>query len=177
MRIGAAALGFVGVLVILDPGIGGFGGIGLYLGLALASAVLTAAIQLMLKVMGRQDPAETLVAWNLMLTVPVALLPALWFWTQPTPAQWALLALQGAVGAANQALVTRAFQLADASLVAPIDFLRLPLVAGLAFLFFGEVVGAPVWAGAALIFVATALMAASARNRRDAPRPTMPDDG
>lgn len=181
LRILAAALGFAGVLVILRPGaggalVGGGGEVGTYLLLALLSAILLTTIQLMLKVMGQRDSADTLVAWNLLATVPIALIPAIWFWTTPTPAQWGLLALQGAFGAANQTLVTRAFQLADASLVAPIDFLRLPLVAGLAFLLFGEVVGAAVWGGAALIFVSTALMAATTRSRREAVRPVTPDD-
>ena len=175
LRIFAAAIGFVGVLVILEPGLAAPKA-SLFLGLALVAALLTAAIQLMLKVMGRRDPADTLVAWNLIVTVPIALIPAIWFWTQPTPTQWALLALQGAIGAANQTLVSRAFQLADASLVAPMDFLRLPLVAGLAFVVFGEVTGAQVWGGAALIFISTALMASSARSAREAPRSAVADD-
>lgn len=163
VRMVAAVIGFAGVVIVLRPG---WGGVVLspWLGLALLGAVLTATIQLMLKVMGRRDSTDTLVAWNLIVTVPLALLPALWFWTAPTPAQWGLLALQGVLGAANQTAVTRAFQLADASVIAPMDFLRLPLVAVLAFAFFGEVAGLSTWVGAAVIFVSTLLIAASARS-------------
>ncbi|MGR3197673.1 MAG: hypothetical protein ACU0DM_02910, partial [Paracoccus sp. (in: a-proteobacteria)] len=53
---------------------------------------------------------------------------------------------------------------ADASLVAPLDFLRLPLVATLAYVFFGEVIGAAVWIGAMLILAATVLIGATARS-------------
>ncbi|MDZ4093810.1 MAG: DMT family transporter [Paracoccaceae bacterium] len=167
VRMLAAVLGFIGVIVVLRPDWGaGMAMISPALALALLAAALTAVIQLMLKVMARKDATDTLVAWNLIVSVPLALLPALYFWTTPTPAQWGLLALQGALGAINQTAVTRAFQLADASLVAPIDFLRLPLVALLAFSIFGEMAGISTWIGAAFIFVSTLLMAASRKTAR-----------
>lgn len=158
LRILAAILGFVGVVTILWPAMTG-SAVATALWLALLSALLTATIQLILKVIGRGERAETLVAWNLIASVPLALGPALWFWTPPTAAQWGLLALQGALGALNQGFVTRALQLADASLVAPIDFLRLPLVAALAYVFFGEVAMMATWIGASFIVVAVVLMA------------------
>lgn len=164
LRIFSAALGFVGVVVILKPAMVG-GATATALWLALLSALLVATIQLILKVMGRTESAETLVAWNLITMVPLAALPAMYFWSTPTAMQWGLLALQGSLGALNQAAVTRAFQLGDASLVAPMDFLRLPLVAALAYMFFGEVAGLATWIGASLIFVSIALMASTARSR------------
>jgi drug/metabolite transporter (DMT)-like permease len=171
LRVVAVVLGFGGVLMVLRPDwAAGFGMIPPALGYALLGAALTAIIQLMLKVMSRRDATDTLVVWNLIVSVPLAAIPAAFFWQMPTAGQWGLLALQGALGAVNQALVTRAFQLADASLVAPIDFLRLPFVAIAAFALFGEVAGWSTWAGAAIIFVATMLMAAT-RNRRDAQVP------
>ena len=166
LRILAAGLGFVGVVTILWPAMEG-GSTATALWLALLSAVLTAMIQLILKVMGRAERAETLVAWNLIASVPLALGPALWFWTTPTPAQWGLLALQGTLGAISQGFVTRALQLADASLVAPVDFLRLPLVAGLAYLVFGEIARLETWIGASFIVVAIILMTLTARRPSD----------
>ncbi len=164
LRFAGLGLGFVGVVIILAPAMGlGQGGA---LMLALLAAALTATIQLMLKLMGRADSADTLVAWNLILSVPLAALPAWWFWTQPTTAQWGLLALQGAIGTFSQLGVTRAFQLADASLIAPVDFLRLPLVALAGWLVFAELPRMATWVGASLIFVAIVVMTASARKRR-----------
>lgn len=162
-RLTGLLLGFLGVVVILAPALGL--GHGTALLLALLGAALTATIQLMLKVMGRSDSADTLVAWNLIVSVPLAAVPAIVFWTQPTPEQWGLLALQGAIGTFSQLGVTRAFQLADASLVAPIDFLRLPLVAFAGWLFFAELPPATTWAGAIMIFVAILAMTHSARTR------------
>jgi len=62
-------------------------------------------------------------------------------------------------------LVTRAFSLAEASLIVPIDFLRLPIVAALAFAIFGQSAPLSTWIGGVAIFVATLLMAGSARIR------------
>ncbi|AUH35294.1 ABC transporter permease [Paracoccus tegillarcae] len=164
LRLGGLLLGFAGILVILAPSIGL--GEERALMLALLAALLTAAIQLMLKVMGRTDRADTLVAWNLIMSVPLAAIPAWYFWSTPTTAQWGLLALQGVIGTVSQLGVTRAFQLADASLVAPVDFLRLPFVALSAWLIFSELSPLSTWLGAALIFAAILLMAASARGRQ-----------
>lgn len=165
VRILAVIMGFAGVVTVLRPGWSTGLVISPALLLALLGALLTAVIQLMLKAMAKRDRTDTLVAWNLIVSVPLAAVPALLVWQNPTAYHWALLAVQGALGALNQTMVTRAFQLADASLVAPIDFLRLPFVALLAFAIFGEVVGMSTWIGAAVIFVATMIMAATRRGR------------
>jgi drug/metabolite transporter (DMT)-like permease len=164
MRVLAVAIGFVGVVFVLRPG---QGGVSAGLLFALVGALQTAVIQLMLKPMSGRDSTETLVAWNLILTVPIALVPAFWFWTAPTAGQWLLLALQGALGALNMGLVTRAFSLAEASLIVPIDFLRLPIVAALAFVIFGQTVPATTWIGGTVIFAATLIMARTARRRAE----------
>lgn len=163
LRIAAVVVGFVGVLIVLNPG--REAGILTGLHFALLGALLTALIQLILKPMSSRDSTETLVAWNLIATVPVAAIPAAFVWTTPTLTEWALLALQGVLGALAMTCVTRAFYFAEASLIGPVDFLRLPFVAALGYLFFGQVVAMSTWIGALVIFVATVLMAQSARRR------------
>ncbi|SNT20141.1 hypothetical protein [Antarctobacter heliothermus] len=59
--------------------------------------------------------------------------------------------------------VTRAFYFAEASLIVPVDFVRLPLVAVMGYFFFGQVAPVTTWVGAAIIFAAIVLMARSAR--------------
>jgi len=164
LRVLAILAGFIGVLLVLRPG--QQAGISPGLSLALLGAVLTAVIQLLLKPMSAHDSTETLVAWNLIATLPIAAIPALWVWATPTPGQWVLLALQGALGALNMGLITRAFALAEASLLVPIDFLRLPIVAALAFVLFGQTVALETWLGGLVIFGATLLMARSVRRRK-----------
>ena len=172
VRVVAVLMGFVGVLIVLKPDWVAGIEVSQALLLALLGAALTGVIQLMLKAMAQRDRTDTLVAWNLIVSVPLAAVPAFLVWQNPSAWHWGLLAVQGALGALNQTMVTRAFQLADASLVAPIDFLRLPFVAVLAFALFGEVAGVSTWVGAAVIFVATMIMAATRRGRLAAPPAT-----
>jgi drug/metabolite transporter (DMT)-like permease len=126
-RVLAVLAAFIGALIIIQPaGLlnGGSATMSFALLFALAGAALTAAAQLMLKQMLRSDKTDTLVAWNLILTVPIALVPAMAVWTTPGPAAIVLLAIQGCLGVLNMTLVTRALGLADASIIAPMDFLR-----------------------------------------------------
>lgn len=146
-RLLGAVAGFAGILIIVRPG----ADFDPWLLFAFAGAVLTAVIQLMLRYMAHTDTTERLVAWNLMAMVPLGLLVALPVWTTPTWSQLGLLALQGVLGALNMTLITRAFSLADVSFLAPLDFLRLPAVAFLAWLFFAEIAPASTWIGAAVI--------------------------
>lgn len=157
-RLLSVLLAFGGVLLIVRPIAGYFDP---YLLFALVGALVTAAIQLVLKVMSGKDSTDTLVAWNLILMVPLALLPALFFWTTPSPMMLGLLAIQGALGAVAMTAITKAMSLADVSAVIPFDFLRLPLVALGALYFFGQSVDPSTWLGAAIIFVA--VVAASRR--------------
>ncbi len=161
MRIAAIGVGFAGALLIVGPT---GAGLTLAMGFALLGAVVQAAIQLMLKSMSSGDDTSTLVVWNLLLTVPMAALVAAPFFTLPSGHDLALLALQGVLGALCMALMTHAFSLADASIVAPVDFLRLPLVALLGYALFDESPRSMTWAGGALI-CAAALMASRASRR------------
>lgn len=156
-RVGIASIvgifaGLVGVVIIIRPGASGFDQ---WLLFALAGAILTAASQLMLRRMALRDSTDRLVAWNLIMTVPLGLIVMLPVWSMPTWNQLGLLAVQGVLGALNMTLITRAFGLANASVLAPFDFLRLPIVALMAFTLFGEAPAAQTWIGAALIIGAT----------------------
>lgn len=165
-RIFAVLAGFVGAMIVIGPA--GQGGVSPALMLALCGAGLQALVQLMLKRMSDRDSAETLVAWNLIVTVPLAAIPAAFFWTTPDLHQLGLLALQGVMGAANMALMTKAFSIADASHIAPMDFLKLPFVAIMAWLMFGEVAEASTWIGAAVIFFATLAVVGAGRFKKQA---------
>ena len=164
LRVAGVIGGFVGVLIVLRPGQGGEMTTGLLF--ALLGALLTAVIQLILKPMSARDSTETLVAWNLILTVPIAVIPAAMVWQLPTAAEWAFLAVQGVLGAIAMGAVTRAFALADASLIAPIDFMRLPFAALLGYLLFAQAVPLTTWIGGAVIFAATLLTAHSGRRKK-----------
>ena len=158
--IGAVAIGFVGALIVIGPSGAGFS---LAILLALAGAVLQSVIQLVLKSMSKGDGTATLVIWNLLLTVPIALLFAVPFWAMPGSKEMGLLALQGVVGAACMGMMTHAFSLAPATVVAPVDFLRLPLVALGGFALFGENIALTTLCGGGLICCAALIAARSGK--------------
>jgi drug/metabolite transporter (DMT)-like permease len=164
LRVVAMIIGFAGVLVVIRPGQQAELPAGLLL--AMGGALLTATIQLILKPMSARDSTETLVAWNLLLTVPLAAIPAWFVWSAPSMFEWLLLSIQGVLGAMSMGMVTRAFALTEASLLAPIDFLRLPMVAVLAYLIFDQVSGVTTLLGGVLIFIATLMMTRSAQRVR-----------
>ena len=162
IRIIGLFFGFSGVVFVLKPFDAESVSIGLFF--ALTGAILTAAIQLLLKPMTAIDDAKTLVAWNLILTVPLAGIAASFYWVSLPVSIWVLLILQGVLGALNMWLVTKAFSLADASLLVPIEFLRLPVVAVLAYILFSEPVAVTTLIGGCLIFGGCIFLAKSAKH-------------
>lgn len=154
-RLTATAIGFCGVLVILRPGAIPIGSASL---MVLGSAMLYAGVGIYSRVLGRtDDPATTTFYYQLMLSV-FALGPSLFEWVAPVWADLPALLLVAAAGTLAPYCQIRAFTHAEASVVSPIDFLRLPIAAGVAWMLFGETTEAWTWAGAAVIFGATYYM-------------------
>ncbi|PZU89992.1 MAG: EamA/RhaT family transporter [Shinella sp.] len=166
VRIAALLFGFGGAMLVVSPA---GSGLTLAIGFAFAGALLQALIQLMLKSMSSGDRTDTLVCLNLLLTVPMAAVLAALVWTTPTWHQFGLLALQGVLGAICMSAMTHAFSLADASVVAPVDFARLPMVAVFAYALFGEVAGAATWIGGVMICFAVLLAARPLRRTTEQP--------
>jgi drug/metabolite transporter (DMT)-like permease len=151
-RWSAIAIGFVGVLIVLRPGAEAFSP---YAGLVLLSALASAAVALMVKQMTRGDGATTIVLYQSLFLTVLSLPPALLFWQTPSLSNLLLVALIGALGTITWLCFTRAFALADASAVMPLEFLKLPFTALLAFLLFAQVPSIWTWLGGALIFAST----------------------
>lgn len=148
-RILAIFAGLVGMLIILQPP-------GIEFGpgvmLALGSSIGLAGVALLMKVSsGREEPLR-IVWFNLVVTVPIALLIAIPVWVWPSPTALGLMALQGVGGLIAQLSIARALKLADASMVISVDFIRLPIVAILGYFLFAESIELTVLAGGALIF-------------------------
>ena len=88
--------------------------------------------------MVKKDSTETLTAWNLIVSVPIAAIPAYFFWNSPSMEEYILLFIQGLLNVGLMVCMTKAYTLAEASFLAPIDFIRLPIISLFAFLFFNE---------------------------------------
>lgn len=159
-RWGAVLFGFTGVLLVVSPWKdGGFGGISFGMLLMLASAPVFAGSFLTAKALIRFDRPDVVVLWQ-HLWVSLLLFPiAIAVWANPSPAQWALLVVCGALGAAGHYCMTRAFRIADISAVQSVKFLELIWASITGFIVFGTMPGGWTVVGGVVIFASTLWLA------------------
>jgi len=168
-RWSATAVGFLGALIILRPGISQFTWAA---GLALTSAAFMAGSALTVKSLSRTDSPNVIVIYMGLFMTPVSLLPALFVWQTPGLETALWLVVLGALATVSHLMLNRAFAAADASAVLPFDFVRLPAAAVLAYLAFGEVADLWTWVGGAVIFGSSIYIARrESRHGRTAPGP------
>jgi drug/metabolite transporter (DMT)-like permease len=168
-RWSATAIGFLGVLIILRPG---FTEITPLMALPVIAACFMAISVLFVKSLSRTEaPAAIVLYMNLLLT-PLSLGPALFVWRWPTLAELGLGAFIGLCAVTAHIFFTRAFARADASAIMPFDYSRLPFVAAIGFVLFGEVPDAWTWVGAAVI-AGAAIYIAQREARVARERPTL----
>ena len=155
-RWAAVILGFIGVLVIVQPWSSAFTGGSL---VAVLAAILSAVVAIQIKQLSRIDPADTIVFYTYVFWVPLSLLPALFVWQWPHGIVWLWLVCTGLFGTGGQLLWTRALRLGEVSALTPISFMQLPLVAVAGYLLFDEKISRWTVIGAAIIFAANAYIA------------------
>lgn len=138
-RAVALIAGFLGVMLVTDPGRGGFGLGALF---ALANAMLYASVTVAVRRMTASESAETLTMYQMVaLTILMSCLLPLGF-IQPTAFDAGLLAVCGATNAIGQLWWTRSLKAAPTSSVMPFYYLSLVWAIALGFVVWGEV---PTW--------------------------------
>jgi len=147
-RMAAIGLGFVGFLVILRPGLEVIHPAALAV---LGAAIGYAIAHTLTKKLTATDSAWSVVFYMTMIQLPFGLIPSLWNWATPTAADWPWLILVGIAALTAHYCMSRALALADATVVVPMDFLRLPLVALVGAVFYDEPLDLLVLVGAALM--------------------------
>jgi len=131
----AVLLGLVGVAVIVRPGAGAIDSGQL---IALASALGFAISVVLVKSLTRMDAAVAISFWMLVVQSVIGLVPALSVWQWPTVHTWAWVLVVAFCGTYSHYCFARAMQLADATVVVPMDFLRVPLTALVGWLAYSE---------------------------------------
>ena len=149
-RVVALVLGIAGILVILRPG---FNDVGPGAWMMVATAFGFAIANACTKGLTRTDSVLTVLLWMSMLQGLMAVVGASFDWTAPTVDEIPWLIAIGVTGLGAHYSLAKALTLADVSLVNPVDFLRLPLIAVVGFLAYGEGVDVLVLVGAGIIFV------------------------
>jgi drug/metabolite transporter (DMT)-like permease len=150
-RVGAVVLGLIGVLVILRPGLETFRPETL---LVLAAAVGFAVTMITTKKLTMTDSTFAIIFWMNVIQLPLTLVPSdPLFVMKLSLGQLPAFAAVGVAGLASHYCLANAFRAGDASVVVPLDFLRIPLIAVIGWWLYGEALDALVFIGAGLIIV------------------------
>ena len=148
-RAGVIVLGLIGVLVILRPGIAGFHPAAL---LVLGAAVGYAITMITTKELTNTSSTFSIIFWMGAIQFPLALAGShLAPFTHLTA--WDILPVLGVAVAGTSAhyCLSNAFRAGDATLVVPLDFMRIPLIAVVGWALYGERLDVFVLLGAAII--------------------------
>ncbi len=150
----AVLLGLVGVAVIVRPRAGD---IDLGQLIALGAALGFSVSIVLVKSLTRTDSAVTISFWMLVVQSAIGLVPALLVWQWPSPQVWAWVVVIAFCGTYSHYCFAQAMQHADATVVVPMDFLRVPLTALVGWLMYAEGLDLFTVLGIALILSANLL--------------------
>lgn len=151
-RMVATAVGFAGALIILRPGLIDVSTPAL--ATLFAAAAFSGALIGTKKLTATENP-NAMVFYLYTLMIPLAAIPAFLDWTGPGWKDVPLLLALGICTIGAQQCQTRAFRAAQASLVVIVNYVQLPLIAVLAWIFFGQSTDIWTWVGGAVICAST----------------------
>jgi drug/metabolite transporter (DMT)-like permease len=160
-KVAALIIGFAGVLLIVKPG-----SAGLQPGhfVALAAALLFSTTVTMTKFITRIDRPLTVIFLMFAIQSVIGAVPAYLTWQWPQPHNWIWVAVIGLAGTFSHFCLSNAISLADATIVMPMDFIRLPLTALAGWLLYQEGIDLYSVAGALLILAANTVNLAKAKS-------------
>ena len=161
-RWGAIGIGFLGVLIILQPGFGVFQPAAL---IPLLAAFLFAVYGLLTRYVARQDSAAVSFFWTGVAGAVTMTLIGIWFWEPMLPGDWVWMGLLCMTSAFSHFLLIRAYEVAEASAVQPFAYLQLPFAAALGVIVFSEALRLNVIIGAAVVVAAGLFTLGRARLR------------
>ena len=151
-RWGATLVGFLGVLIIVQPS---SDGINAYALLAIVSAALVSCNLIMTKKLTTTEKPKTIMAYHAGLLTIAYAGPCWWLWVEPTwPEVGLIIGLAGLMSAVQYCII-RGYRDAEASAAQPLEYVRLLYAAAIGFLVFAEIPTTWTWVGAALIIASS----------------------
>lgn len=147
-RWSACLVGFAGVLVMVKPGAGVFDSVAL---VALLATLFYALAVIFVRRLARSDSNVSIVFW---FTATTTLFSALFLpfqWVTPQGWDWALLITVGLMGGVAQIAMTKAFRLAEVSVIMPFEYTAMFWAVGAGWLVWREVPGLNIWLGCVLV--------------------------
>ncbi|WP_027052051.1 DMT family transporter [Mesorhizobium erdmanii] len=153
-KLAAVVLGLIGVVVIVRPGVGSVdpGHV-----IVLGAAVCFGISVVLVKSLTRTDSVVRIIFWMLIIQSVVGLVPALYEWRDPPLELWPWIVLIAFTGMSSHFCMARALTYADATVISPMDFLRVPLSALVGWLLYQEQIDAFTAGGALLILMGNLL--------------------
>jgi drug/metabolite transporter (DMT)-like permease len=167
-KVLAIVLGLVGVVVIVRPASGAINPGQL---IALAAAVGFGVSVAMMKSLTRTEKTLAIIFWMLVIQSAAGFFPALYAWVWPSAYTWRWVLMIAFCGTFSHYCMARAMLYADATVVLPMDFLRVPLTATAGWLIYSERLDMWTVLGAALILIGN-LLNLKAANPVPAPQGT-----
>jgi drug/metabolite transporter (DMT)-like permease len=148
-RWAAVLVGLAGAAIVMQPGTEIFQWLAV---LPLIGAIFFAFYQIVTRMLSGRDSFETTLFYSFAVGA-VVVLGAAWAtgWRAPDAAQWAELALMGALGFVAHLTMLQSLKAADASLVAPFNYVRVLWAIGLGYLWFREVPGLWTFVGGGIV--------------------------
>ena len=147
-RITAIGIGFVGVMIILQPGFGVFSPYAL---IPLVSAFLFALYSLLTRYVGRVDPASVSFFYTGIVGAVIITAVGIWHWMPMSAADWGWMAILCCTASLGHFLLIKAYEVAEASAIQPFAYLQLVFASGLGIMIFGETLKPNVALGAAVV--------------------------
>lgn len=144
----AIGIGFIGVLVILQPGYTVFAPAA---AVPLLSALMFALYGLLTRYAARQDSAATSFFWTGTSGAVVMTVAGIWFWEPMTANDWQWMAALCITGAGGHWLLIKTYEVAEASEVQPFAYLQLVFASAIGLLLLDETLRPNVAIGAAIV--------------------------
>jgi len=149
-RIFAIILGILGMLVILRPGMGVLNPVSL---IVLAAAICYGLSHTLTRRMILFDHPITILFYMTLIQLPIGLFFSYKGWTSVSFSMWPWLLIVGTAALTAHYCMARALAIADVTVVVPLDFLRLPLIAVIGYLFYDEMIDLFVLIGALIMLL------------------------
>ncbi|KIC37833.1 DMT family transporter [Leisingera sp. ANG-M7] len=150
-RWAAIGVGLIGVLVILQPGMGVFNPAAV---IPFISALMFAVYGLVTRYAARKDSTATSFFWTGIAGMVFMTAIGIWFWEPMSQGDWFWMALLCVSGVTGHWLLIKCYEMAEASAVQPFAYFHLIWAAMLGMAVFGEVIRTNVAIGAGIIIAA-----------------------
>jgi drug/metabolite transporter (DMT)-like permease len=148
---GAIIIGFVGIILILKPGIEVFRPVAF---IGLGAGLLGALAMVSIRRMSSSEPTIRIVFYFTVFGTLISAMPLFWSWQSPKEEIWWLLVLMGLLAAVGQFLLTKGYSLAPAAKVGPFSYSNVVFAMLLGWVLWGESLDFLTWVGAFLICIA-----------------------